>query len=105
MIECITPFGEWERRSGGREYRGVRTKRYTYVKDLNGPWLLFDNITDPYQMQNLVDEPSAQKIKSELDGLLTKLLIQKNDEFLPGEEYIKKWGYTVNKWGTVEYTP
>ena len=52
-----------------------------------------------------VDEPSAQKIKSELDGLLTKLLIQKNDEFLPGEEYIKKWGYTVNKWGTVEYTP
>ena len=105
LIECITPFGEWERRSGGREYRGVRTKRYTYVKDLNGPWLLFDNMADPYQMQNLVDEPSAKKIKSKLDDLLTKLLTQKNDEFLPGEEYIKKWGYTVNKWGTVEYTP
>jgi arylsulfatase A-like enzyme len=33
------PFGQWTRQQGGREYRGVRTKRYTYVRDLGGPWL------------------------------------------------------------------
>lgn len=105
LIECITPFGEWERRNGGREYRGVRTHRYTYVKDLNGPWLLYDNETDPYQMNNLVADPESADIRSELDRLLTRLLEAKNDKFLPGHEYIKQWGYTVNQWGTVDYTP
>ena len=105
MIECITPFGEWERRSGGREYRGVRTKRYTYVKDLNGPWLLYDNRKDPYQQTNLVQDEGYTEIRLQLDGLLARLLSEKNDEFLPGEKYIEKWGYKVNKWGTVEYTP
>ena len=32
-------------------------------------------------------------------------LKQQNDEFLPGEAYIKKWGYKVNADGTVPYTP
>ena len=31
---------------GGREYRGLRTKQHTYVRGLDGPWLLFDNIAD-----------------------------------------------------------
>lgn len=105
LIECITPFGEWERRHGGREYRGVRTKRYTYVKDLNGPWLLFDNERDPYQMNNLAGNPQHATLQSGLDKLLTRLLKEKKDDFLPGDEYIKQWKYTVNKWGTVEYTP
>src|SRR5262249_4014366 len=47
LIQCPSPFGEWERRKGGREYRGIRTERYTYVRDLNGPWLMFDNQMDP----------------------------------------------------------
>ncbi len=47
LIECPSPFGQWDRSSGGREYRGVRTRRYTYVRDLKGPWLLYDNETGP----------------------------------------------------------
>ena len=35
LIECITPFADF-RKGIGREYRGLRTKRYTYVRDLNG---------------------------------------------------------------------
>lgn len=105
LIECITPFGEWERRSGGREYRGVRTKRYTYVRDLKGPWLLYDNDKDPYQMKNLVQDEKFTDIREELDTLLMQLLAGKNDRFLPGEKYIEQWGYQVNKGGTVEYTP
>ena len=49
MIQCMHPFGEFERRNGGKEYRGIRTKRYTYVIDRQKPWLLYDNVEDPYQ--------------------------------------------------------
>ena len=53
LITCPSPFGEWHR-GQGREYRGVRTRRYTYVRDLKGPWLLYDNRADPFQLNNLV---------------------------------------------------
>jgi len=105
LIECISPFGEWDRNAGGREYRGVRTKRYTYVKDLNGPWLLYDNINDPYQLNNLILDTTQQNTLESLDVLLDQLLKKKGDEFLPGEEYILRWGHKVNKNGTVEYIP
>jgi hypothetical protein len=48
---------DWWHGEEGREYRGLRTKRYTYVRALAGPWLLFDNLADPYQMDNLIGEP------------------------------------------------
>ena len=47
LISCVAPFGQWTSKLGGREYRGIRTLRYTYVRDQNGPWLLFDNQVDP----------------------------------------------------------
>lgn len=104
LIECVSPFGEWERRNGGKEYRGIRTRRYTYVKDLEGAWLLFDNEKDPYQMNNLVDNTDFADIRKKLDALLAKMLKERNDQFLTGPEYIEKWGYTVNARGTVNYT-
>jgi len=103
LISCPSPFGQFERKDGGREFRGVRTKRYTYVRDLKGPWLLYDNREDPYQMHNLVNEPSAGKLQAELDATLTRKLQASGDKFLPGDEYIKARGYTVNKNGTVVY--
>ena len=36
-------------------WRGVKTKQYTYVSTVHGPWLLFDDINDPWQMNNLVE--------------------------------------------------
>ena len=103
VIHCPSPFGEWERRRGGREYRGVRTTRYTYVRDLNGPWLLFDNVADPYQMTNLVNIPTHAKTHVELETLLKKKLKERNDQFLPGAEYIRQWGYKVDANGTMPY--
>lgn len=105
LIECVTPFGEWERRKGGKEYRGIRTKRYTYVRDLSGPWLLYDNRKDPFQLENLVDRDTYKSCQEKLDKQLSCLLKERGDSFLPGEYYIKKWGYQVNEEGTVEYTP
>ncbi|MBU0478925.1 sulfatase [bacterium] len=94
VIMCPQPFGNWNaKHHGGREYRGLRTKRYTYVRDLDGPWLLYDNEVDPYQMQNLIHDKEASGIRDELDRWLQKKLDDSNDEFLPGANYIAKWGY------------
>jgi len=78
LISCAAPFGQWPRAKGGREYRGIRTLRYTYVRDLNGPWLLFDNEKDPYQLNNLVAQPEqvnvavAQNLRDS-DGKVTNM--------------------------------
>ncbi|MCM8758999.1 MAG: sulfatase [Candidatus Omnitrophica bacterium] len=103
IISCYCPFGQWTKKQGGKEYRGIRTERYTYVRDLKGPWLLYDNEQDPYQLNNLCNNPDYSKIQSELDKLLNKKLVETKDEFLPGEYYIEKWGYQVDENLTVPY--
>jgi arylsulfatase A-like enzyme len=105
VVRCISPFGEFLRQRGGREYRVIRTAHYTYVRDLNGPWLLYDNEADPYQLNNLVGKPEHAKLQAELDALLKKKLAKEHDDFRPGPEYIKNWGYKVDTNETVVYTP
>jgi arylsulfatase A-like enzyme len=105
LIACYSPFGEYTRARGGREYRGVRTERYTYVRDLKAPWLLFDNEKDPYQMTNLVGKPEAAEVQARLETLLQRELKRTGDEFLPGEEYVRKWGYKVDTTGTLPTRP
>ena len=103
LISSVAPFGQWERSRGGREFRGVRTTRYTYVRDLKGPWLLFDNQTDPYQTNNLVQAPAHAKLQAELEAKLERKLKANADKFLPAVDYIKQWGYKVDANGTVPY--
>lgn len=105
LISCAAPFGQWTRQQGGKEYRGIRTLRYTYVRDLNGPWLLFDDKKDPYQLTNLVNQSKFAKLQAQLDATLKQKLAAAHDEFLPGDAYIKKWGYTVDATGTAPYAP
>ncbi len=104
LIECPSPFGQWTRARGGREYRGIRTRRYTYVRDLQGPWLLYDNTQDPYQLDNLCNQPQRAALQATLEALLSRRLKETNDAFLSGGDYIKKWGYEVDASGTVRYT-
>ncbi|OHB72752.1 MAG: sulfatase [Planctomycetes bacterium RBG_13_63_9] len=104
LIGCPSPFGQWTRQQGGREYRGVRTARYTYIRTLEGPWLLYDNREDPFQMDNLCSRPQHAALQSELEAQLKRRLQQTNDDFRPGSHYIKKWGYQTDPQGTVPYT-
>lgn len=104
LIACVTPFGQWDRKNGGHEYRGIRTGRYTYVRDLEGPWLLFDNVGDPWQTNNLARQSSHGKLQRRLDVLLARKLRAAGDEFKPGADYIHDWGYAVTPDGTVPYT-
>ena len=103
LISCPAPFGQWARKLGGREYRGIRTPRHTYVRDMNGPWLLFDNRQDPYQLNNLAGSTDHAGLQADLETILKRKLEQTHDEFLPAASYIKKWGYNVDSSGTVPY--
>ena len=93
LVASYMPFYDWGEAKGGCEYRGVRTNRYTYVKTLSKPWLLFDNLNDPYQLKNLIENIEYKDIKNNLESLLLNLLYEQNDEFLPGHILCKKYGY------------
>jgi arylsulfatase A-like enzyme len=83
-----------------QEWRGVRTKRYTYIRDLNGPWLLYDNQTDPYQMTNIVNDPTFAAVQADLEQQLQTLLCQTGDTFQSRSELVARCGYIVNStWG------
>jgi arylsulfatase A-like enzyme len=103
LIASYWPFADFGKHNGGTEYRGVRTKRYTYVRTLQGPWLLYDNHADPFQMKNLCNKKSHQQIQKQLETRLYEKLKEQGDEFLPGERYLEKWGYKVDKSGAVPY--
>ena len=72
------------------EWRGVKTKRYTYCKWLTGEEELYDDVEDPYQMNNLAvgrkELPALQTLRNRLKDLL----VAAHDDFLPGTEY-GKW--------------
>lgn len=104
LITCPQPFGQWSRSVGGREYRGLRTTRHTYCRDLGGPWLLYDNEADPFQKNNLVGQADHAKLQKTLDERLDHLLRESHDKFLPGSELVRRSGYVINgKSGTVDY--
>jgi arylsulfatase A-like enzyme len=94
LISCPVPFHQWSYSRGGREYRGVRTRRYTYTRDLNGPWLLYDNKMDPHQLRNLCNNPEYAQVQQGLEKMLAQKLKETNDKFLPGAEYMAMWNYT-----------
>lgn len=104
LILCAHPFGQWIRSNQGREYRGIRTRTHTYVRTLEGPWLLYDNRNDPYQMTNLCGRPECAELQRQLETRLQAKLDATRDAFLPGADYIRQWGYTVDENGTVPYT-
>ena len=105
LVCCITPFGEWVRSKGGREYRGLRTRRYTYVRTLDGPWLFYDNERDPYQQHNLVGDAAHAAVQASLESRLAAELKRRHDDFRPGKEYLDKWHYTTDATGTVPVRP
>lgn len=87
----------------GKEYRAIRTARWTYVRGLDGPWMLFDNARDPNQMENLVDKPDRAAVVKDLDARLWAELKRTGDEFHPGAWYIDEFGYRIAKHGSIAY--
>jgi len=97
LIMLPVPFHEWQFKNGGREFRGIRTSQFTYVKDLKGPWLLYDNEKDPYQMNNLVGKVEFDSLEKSLESMLMKKLALRKDAFLPADEYMTQWNYLYDR--------
>jgi len=99
LFMAVSPFGTDDYKA----YRGIRNSRYSYVRDSDGPWLLYDNVSDPYQMSNLIDDPSCSELRETLDAELQALLKRNGDRVMPKEKALEKWGYTVNQGGEIPY--
>ncbi len=80
-----------------REWRAVRTARHSYACDLQGPWLLYDNEADPYQMHNLVGDPAHRATQARLHEELQQWLRSTGDRFVPWREHIRSMGL-VDLW-------
>ncbi|MFT5883620.1 MAG: arylsulfatase A-like enzyme [Arcticibacterium sp.] len=78
------------------EYRAIRTKKYTYSRVLEGADKLFDNEKDPFQMNNLVNNPEFASIQKELDEKLNVKLKNIGDEFKPRDYYLQKWNVKLD---------
>ncbi|TVQ20941.1 MAG: DUF4976 domain-containing protein [Spirochaetaceae bacterium] len=103
------------RLTGMEAYRGLRTARHTYVRTRSGPWLLYDNQADPYQMRNLVGDPRHAELQANLDTRLAARLGAMGDRFEEGRTYLERAGLShyreandpvrnawVDPWGTTD---
>jgi arylsulfatase A-like enzyme len=88
-----------------KEYRAIRTSRYTYVRGLQGPWLMFDDEKDPYQVRNLAAAPEFAALCRQFDDRLQASLRKIGDSFSPAAYYIKQWNLKVALGESISYAP
>jgi arylsulfatase A-like enzyme len=60
-------------------WRGIITDRHTYARHENAPWVLFDNLRDPWQLTNLATDPAHAGVRAELDAKLARLMSDQRD--------------------------
>lgn len=99
LYMSISPF---DRAANIPEYRAIRTARHTYARSLQGPWLLYNDQADPYQMTNLVGKAEYAALQKELDERLTAELNRIGDDFKPRQFYLGKFGYKLDH-GAIPY--
>lgn len=74
----------------GMEWRGIRTKRWSWFRYLNGETGLYDLENDPDQMHNLVDDPEHAPLVRDMEAKLVERMRDRHDEFRPASEY-RNW--------------
>ena len=88
---------------GLREWRGIRTRTHTYARWADGhAWVLYDNETDPYQLNNLADKPEAEPAQATLERELQGWLKRCNDDCGPWHEHVRRLGL-VDSWNAREH--
>jgi len=100
LVINVSPFA----RKNDDAYRGIYTDRYAYVKNLDGPWFLFDHENDSLQMNNLLNKPGYEDLQQQMEARLQQELAKIGGEFRPREYYIEKWGYELTQGGYIDYS-
>lgn len=85
------------------EYRTIRTKQFTYTRTPEGTSMVFDNLSDPYQMNNLLDKPEFASLQQDLDAKLNEALRKIGDDFQTRDYYLKKWNVTLDSNNVINY--
>jgi arylsulfatase A-like enzyme len=89
LMMCTGPTAIY---GDGNEWRAYRTKQYTYgVFKSDGLELLFDNVVDPYQMNNLAQDPDYSIDKENLKKQMWKKMNDIGDHFENNSYYEKHW--------------
>jgi arylsulfatase A-like enzyme len=88
LTEPVACDQSWQ--MGLPEWRGLRTRRYTYARTRGGPWLLYDNLADPDQLDNLIDRPQMAAVRDELETRLGAWLRRVGDEFEEGSAILRR---------------
>jgi len=76
---------QWVGRSrfgwGDHPYRGIRTKRHTYVAGRDEKFcMLFDNEADEFQMKNLLGDPRCAELQRDLHARLVRKVLDAGEE-------------------------
>jgi N-acetylglucosamine-6-sulfatase len=78
--DSLLPAAEHPRKERGRElliqaadFHGIRTQRYVYVEYKTGERELYDLDQDPYELQNVADDPGYDRVRARLALRLQKL--------------------------------
>ena len=58
---------------------------------MDGKELLFDNLEDSFQLNNLVDSPAHNKILAEFRKILNEKMMELNDTFEASTWYRDNW--------------
>jgi arylsulfatase A-like enzyme len=74
-------FGPYHGGNVPAGWRGIRTERYMYARREAAPWVLYDLENDPYEMHNLVEDPSARLLMNDLDQRLMSLMHRTGDSW------------------------
>ena len=62
-------------------WRAIRTDRYMYARIKDRPWLLFDLKKDPWEMNNLVDDPASKDLVKQFDERLMAVMKETGDSW------------------------
>lgn len=73
-------------------YRAIRTASYTLIRQKEGSTLLFDDVKDPFQMDNLAEKPACAALCKTLDAQLDQELKRIKDDFPTASEALQRWG-------------
>lgn len=72
-------------------WRGVVTRTHTYARTRERPWVLYDDLADPHQLNNLIESPNHEVLLRSMEQLLQAWLRRIGDPFESSEEVAAKY--------------
>ena len=74
------------------------------MRTIEDELFLFDDVEDPYQLNNLADKADTADVQGQLELELSRQLDKIGDPFREKEFYLNRWGYEVGDDAAVPYS-